>query len=154
MNIEEILDMLDELLDKSWSLPLTNGRTIVDDEKIRDLLDDIRLNLPAEIKQAKAIVSDRSEIIAGAHREADAIVRKAEDRARALLSQDTVVKQAQQKAAEILAQANQKSKELRTASQEYSDDLLKQTEETMTKFLTEIRTTRQAIRASGKNKTQ
>jgi vacuolar-type H+-ATPase subunit H len=150
MNIEEILDMLDELLDKSWSLPLTNGRTIVDDEKIRDLLDDIRLNLPSEIKQAKAIVADRSDILANAHREADAIVRKAEDRARAILAQDTVVKQAQQKASEILAQANQKSKELRTASQEYSDDMLRQTEETMTKLLTEVRTTRQAIRSSGK----
>lgn len=150
MSIEEILDMLDELLDKSWSLPLTNGRSIVDDEKIRELLDDIRMNLPSEIKQAKAIVADRAEILSDARKEADGIIRKAEDRARALLAQDTTVKQAQQKANEILTQANQRSKELRSASQEYSDDILKQTEETMTKLLTEVRTTRQAIRSTGK----
>lgn len=150
MNIEEILDMLDDLLDKSWSLPLTNGRTIVDDEKIRELLDDIRMNLPSEIKQAKAIVADRADILSDAHKEAESIIRKAEDRARAILAQDTTVKQAQQKANEILAQANQRSKELRTASQEYSDDILKQTEETMAKLLTEVRGTRQAIRSTGK----
>ena len=148
MNIEEILDMLDELLDKSWSLPLSGGRSVVDDEKIRELLDDIRLNLPSEIKQAKAIVADRADILATAKREADAVVRRAEDRARALIAQEEIIKQAQQKAAEILSQAQPKAKELRNASQDFSDDLLRQSEETLTKLLTEVRTTRQAMRSS------
>ena len=148
MNIEEILDMLDELLDKSWSLPLSGGRSVVDDEKIRELLDDVRLNLPSEIKQAKAIVADRADILATAKREADAVVRRAEDRARALIAQEEIIKQAQQKAAEILSQAQTKAKELRNASQDFSDDLLRQSEETLTKLLTEVRTTRQAMRSS------
>ena len=148
MNIEEILDMLDELLDKSWSLPLSGGRSVVDDEKIRELLDDIRLNLPSEIKQAKAIVADRADILATAKREADAVVRRAEDRARALIAQEEIIKQAQQKAAEILSQAQTKAKELRNASQDFSDDLLRQSEETLTKLLTEVSTTRQAMRSS------
>ena len=148
MNIEEILDMLDELLDKSWSLPLSGGRSVVDDEKIRELLDDVRLNLPSEIKQAKAIVADRADILATAKREADAVVRRAEDRARALIAQEEIIKQAQQKAAEILLQAQTKAKELRNASQDFSDDLLRQSEETLTKLLTEVRTTRQAMRNS------
>ena len=148
MNIEEILDMLDELLDKSWSLPLSGGRSVVDDEKIRELLDDVRLNLPSEIKQAKAIVADRADILATAKREADAVVRRAEDRARALIAQEEIINQAQQKAAEILSQAQTKAKELRNASQDFSDDLLRQSEETLTKLLTEVRTTRQAMRNS------
>ena len=148
MNIEEILDMLDELLDKSWSLPLSGGRSVVDDEKIRELLDDVRLNLPSEIKQAKAIVADRADILATAKREADAVVRRAEDRDRALIAQEEIIKQAQQKAAEILSQAQTKAKELRNASQDFSDDLLRQSEETLTKLLTEVRTTRQAMRNS------
>ena len=150
MNIEEILDMLDELLDKSWNLPLTNNRSVVDIEKIQELLDDIRMNLPGEIKQAKGIVSDRADIIATAKREADAVVRRAEDRARALIAQEEIVKQAQQKAAEIISQAQQKAKDLRAASQEFSDDLLRQSEETLTKLLTEVRTTRQAMRNTTK----
>ena len=148
MNIEEILDMLDELLDKSWSLPLSGGRSVVDDEKIRELLDDVRLNLPSEILQAMAIVADRADILATAKREADAVVRRAEDRARALIAQEEIIKQAQQKAAEILSQAQTKAKELRNASQDFSDDLLRQSEETLTKLLTEVRTTRQAMRNS------
>ena len=66
MNIDEILDVIDELLDRAWSLPLSGGRCVVDADKVRDLIDDIRLNIPGEIKQAKAIVSDRAEIIDGA----------------------------------------------------------------------------------------
>ena len=91
MNIEEILDQLDDLLDKAWSLPLSGGRCVVDAEKVRDLLDDVRLNLPTEIKQAKAIVVDRTDIITTAKREAEAIVRKAEDRARAMIAQEVQI---------------------------------------------------------------
>lgn len=150
MNIEEILDMLDDMLDKSLSLPFSGGRSVVDDEKIRNLLDDIRLSLPAEMKQAKAVVADRAEILASARREADAIVRRAEDRARALIAQEEVVKQAQRKATEILSQAQQKSKELRAASQDFSDDMLRQSEETLARLLGEIRSTRQAVRGAAK----
>lgn len=148
MNIEELLDMLEDLLDKSWSLPLSGGRSVVDDEKLRELLDDLRLNLPGEIKQAKAIVADRADILAAAKKEADAVVRRAEDRARALIAQEEIVRQAQQKAAEILSAAQQKAKELRGASQEFSDDLLRQSEDALAKLLTEVRSTRQAMRNS------
>ena len=61
MNIDEILDVIDELLDRSWSLPLSGGRCVVDADKVRDLIDDIRLNIPAEIKQAKAITARKQD---------------------------------------------------------------------------------------------
>ena len=50
--IESILNDIDELLEDSWSLPLSGGRCVVDAEKVRDLIDSIRMNMPAEIKQA------------------------------------------------------------------------------------------------------
>ena len=128
MNIDEILDVIDELLDRSWSLPLSGGRCVVDADKVRDLIDDIRLNIPAEIKQAKAIVSDRTDIIENAKKEAEQIVRKAEDRARTLIAQEEVSKAAQAKASEILSQAQLKSREIRQAAQEFSDNCLLKTE--------------------------
>lgn len=79
MNIDDILDAMDEMLDRAWNLPLTGGRCVVDAEKVRDLIDDIRLNMPAEIKQAKQIVADRADIISVAKKEAEDIVRKAEE---------------------------------------------------------------------------
>ena len=64
MNLEDLLDMIDELLDRGMKLP--GGRAVVDGEKLRSILDDIHLNMPQEIKQARGIVADRTEIISNA----------------------------------------------------------------------------------------
>lgn len=146
MNINEILDVMDELLDRAWSLPLSGGRCVVDADKIRDLVDDIRLNLPAEIKQAKIIVSERADIVSDAKKEAEQTIRKAEERARSLVAQQEIAKAAQAKAAEMISQAQMKSREIRQAAQEFSDSCLQRTEEVMVKSLTEVKATRQAFR--------
>ena len=146
MNIEDILDLLDDMIDRAWSLPLTGGRCVVDAEKVRELLDDMRLNLPTEIKQAKAIVADRTEIVTVAKREAETIVRRAEERAKALVAQEEITRQAQAQASEILSQAQMKSKEMKAAANDFVDNILKQTEETLTGSLTEVKNTRKAIR--------
>ena len=102
MNIDELLDVMDETLEEAVNLPFTGGKRMVDVEKVRDIIDDIRLNMPAEIRQAKAIVQDRADIVESAKKEAEAIVKRAEDRARAMVAQEAIVKAAQQKATEIL----------------------------------------------------
>ncbi|MBE6885134.1 MAG: ATPase [Ruminococcaceae bacterium] len=145
MNIEEILDTLDELLDKSWGLPLSGGRCVVDAERVRELLDDIRLNMPTEIRQAKAIVADRAEIIAIAKREAETVIHRAEERAKVLVSEQEIVKQSQEKAADIIATAQSKSKEMRYAASEFADNILKTTEQTLADSLNDVKTTRQAL---------
>ena len=151
MNIDDILDAMDEMLDRAWNLPLTGGRCVVDAEKVRDLIDDIRLNMPAEIKQAKQIVADRTDIISVAKKEAEDIVRKAEEHAKALVEQEEITKQAQARATEILTQAQMKSREMRQASQEFAETMLKSTEETLFKALGDVRSTRQALKSSGRN---
>lgn len=146
MNIEDILDLLDDMIDRAWSLPLTGGRCVVDAEKVRELLDDMRLNLPTEIKQAKAIVADRTEIVTVAKREAETIVRRAEERAKAMVAQEEITRQAQAQASEILSQAQMKSREMKSAANDFVDNILKQTEETLTGSLAEVKNTRKAIR--------
>ncbi len=150
MNIEEILDVLDEMLDRAWSLPLSGGRCVVDADKVRDMIDEIRLNLPGEIKQAKSIVADRGEIIVGARREAETIVQKAEERAKALIAREDIVRQSQARAAEIMQQAQMKAREVRSAAQEYSETILRQTEESLTRSLGDVKGTRQALRQTGR----
>ena len=147
MNIDDILDQMDEMLDKAWNLPLTGGRCVVDAEKVRDLIDDIRLNLPTEIKQAKQIVADRTDIISVAKAEAESIVRKAEDHAKALVEQEEITKQAQQQASEMLNQAQQKAREMRKGAMEFSEDLLRRSEEVLVANVSEIRKVRTSIRA-------
>ena len=151
MNIDDILDAMDERLDRAWNRPLTGGRCGVDAEKVRDLIDDIRLNMPAEIKQAKQIVADRADIISVAKKEAEDIVRKAEDHAKALVEQEEITKQAQARATEILSQAQIKSREMRQASQEFAETMLKSTEATLSKALGDVRSTCQAVKSSSRN---
>ena len=135
MNIDELLDVMDETLEEAVNLPFTGGKRMVDVEKVRDIIDDIRLNMPAEIRQAKAIVQDRADIVESAKKEAEAIVKRAEDRARAMVAQEAIVKAAQQKATEIL-----------TSAQSH-------TEEQLAKSMTEVKTVRSTLRQSGKKAT-
>ena len=150
MKIEEVLDMLDELLDQSWSLPLSGGRCVVDAEKVRDLIDDIRVNMPSEITQATDIVRDRGEIIETAKREAQGIVRKAEIQAKALVAKEEIIKLSQGKASEILSQAQMQGREMRAGAQTFSDDILRTTEESLTRALTEVKSARHAMRGKAK----
>jgi len=150
MNIEEVLDMLDEMIDQSWSLPLSGGRCVVDAEKVRDLIDDIRINLPAEIRQARAIVNDRGEILEAARKEGEEVVRKAEERARLLVAQEEIIKQSQERANDIIAQTQHQARDMRVAVQSFSSEILRTTEESLQKALAELKNTRQALRNKAK----
>ena len=105
MNAEELIEELFEMVEKAWSPPLTRGHIMLDANEVKQILGEIRDSLPNEIRQAKAIVADRSQIISDAKREAETIVRVAEERAKAMVNQNEIVKQAQQKANEMLSQA-------------------------------------------------
>lgn len=154
MTVEELLEQIDDMLDKAWSFPLSGGKCMVEAERLRNIVDDIRGNLPSEIRQAKAIVADRADIIATAKREAEGIVRNAEERARRLVAQEEVVKQAQQKADEMLGQVQMKTREMRRGANDFAEDVLKRTEETLAHHLAEIRQARQVLRNPAKAKEQ
>ena len=144
MNIEELLEQFDEVLDSGIKIP--GKKTLIDVEKLRAIIDDIRLNIPNEIKQARGIVADRTDIITTAKREADGIIRNAEDRAKAIVAQEEIVKMSQEKAAEIIANAQAKSKEMRRAAQDFVDDIMRRADEGLTANLGEIRKTRAALK--------
>lgn len=146
MNVSSLLDELDEMIDSAWNMPLSGGKALVDAERVREIVDKIRSSLPQEIRQAKAIVSDRSQIIADAKREAETVVRVAEERARVMVNQDEIVRQAQARGSELLSQSQTKAREIRRAANEYVDDLMKRTDEQMTANLAELRKTRQNLK--------
>lgn len=143
MNIEELLDEIDELLDNSMRFP--GGKQIVPAEKLRVILDDIRLNFPQEIKQAKGIVAEKNDIIATAKRESESIVKAAEEKARAMVAQEEITRLAQAKASEIISAAQVKARDMRHAAQEFVDDLMKRTDEGLTQNLAEVRKTRASL---------
>ena len=150
MNVNELLDTIEDTLEESTSMPLSGGKRLVDVEKVRDYLDDIRANLPGELRQAQQIVNDRAQIVDTANAQAQAIVKKAEERARILVSNAEIVKAAQQRAAEITAAAQSESRTLRQTVTDYCDNMLKTTEEAMVENAAQVKTVRANLRQNAK----
>ena len=150
MNVNELLDTIEDTLEESTSMPLSGGKRLVDVEKVRDYLDDIRANLPGELRQAQQIVNDRAKIVDTANAQAQAIVKKAEERARILVSDAEIVKAAQQRAAEITAAAQSESRTLRQTVTDYCDNMLKTTEEAMVENAAQVKNVRANLRQNAK----
>ena len=150
MNVNELLDTIEDTLEESTSMPLSGGKRLVDVEKVRDYLDDIRAILPGELRQAQQIVNERAQIVDTANAQAQAIVKKAEERARILVSDAEIVKAAQQRAAEITAAAQSESRTLRQTVTDYCDNMLKTTEEAMVENAAQVKNVRANLRQNAK----
>lgn len=148
MSVNDLIDELYDMADKAWNLPMSHGRGVLDCQEVKQILEEMRENLPQEIRQAKAIVADRAQILEDAKREAETVVRVAQERAKAMTSEDQLVKEAQQKANELVTQSQAKFREMRKASNDYIDDLMKRTDDGLSQVLAELRKTRQNIKAS------
>jgi cell division septum initiation protein DivIVA len=151
----ELVEMLYTTVTEAWGIPLGNEKCIIERDSVLNILDEIKAQLPMELAEAKRLVSARDEFIANAKREADAIRKTAEDHARQLVDQQEIVRVAKARSNELITSAENKSKELRRAANEYVDDALRRTEEAVTAALSEVRQSRQRFRsaASARNAT-
>ncbi len=145
--IEELVGMLYDMISDAWALPFGAEKCLLDRERALDLIDEIRANLPKDLEQAKVIVEGRNDIIAQAKREAEAMKRAAEERARHLVAEDEILLTAKQKANELVTLAETKSKELSRTANEYVDDSLRRLEDVMNQALEETRKARQQFKA-------
>lgn len=148
MRVDELINELYGMVEKAWSFPLSRGRAVLDGAEVKEILDEMRANLPKELEQAKAIVSDRSKILDDAKRDAEAIIHNAQAKAKVLVAQDEITRESQMKASEMLSQSQTKSREMRRASNEYIDDLMKRADDGLAGCLAELRKTRQNIKTS------
>lgn len=112
MSIDEILEEMDELLDKASSMPFVSHKKVIDGERMRELINDVRLNMPHELKEAKKIEFDCQRILNEAKLNAESIIRKAEERAAQIVSREAIVAEAKKKAVDMLTKAQNASKTL------------------------------------------
>ncbi len=146
MSIDEILEMMDDMLDKAVNVPFTSKKSLIEVDKMRDLIDEIRINMPKEIKQARDLVNDRKTIINDAKNEAANIISRAEQRAAMLVSQQEIVRQANAKANELNANAQAQTKELRDITNRYVDNMLTKVEELLSNDLIDVKKARSALK--------
>ena len=141
-SVQELLDMLYTMITEAWGLPLGAEKCVIERDKVLDLLDEIKANFPTELAEAKRLVSARSEFINNAKREAESIRKVAEERARQMIEEQEVVKNARIKSTEMISNAESKSAELRRVANKYADDALRRTEEAIEEALNEVRQSR------------
>ncbi len=128
MSIDEILDDMDDLLDKAAGVPFASHKSIIDGERLRELINDVRLNVPQEIKHAKMVEYDRDRILKEAEARAELIVRQAEERAKQLMSEEAIIREAKKYAAELVNNAKAESDAIKNATDVYIGKRFKEAE--------------------------
>ena len=146
-HIEDIISALYDMIQDARGLPLGADRCILERDKVLDMLDEIIAQLPAEIKQSRTIVESRNELIGQARREAETLIRQAQEKARQLVTQEAVYNETKHQCEEMVRQTQARVKELRRVSNEYMDDALRRTEEAIALSLEDVRDTRIKFKA-------
>ncbi len=146
-NIENIISALYDLVQDARSLPLGADKCIVERNKVLDMLDEIIAQLPVELKQARTIVESRNELIGQARREAETLIRQAQEQAAQLVSEEAIYQEAKRQCQEMIAQTQNRMSELRKISTDFMDDAMRRTEEAISISLDDIRETRSKFKA-------
>ena len=146
-NIEDIISALYDMVQDARGLPLGADKCILERDKVLDMLDEIIAQLPVELKQSRTIVESRNELIGQARREAENLIRQAQEQANKMIAEETIYQEAKRQCQEMVVQTKTRMAELRRASNDYMDDALRRTEEAVAMSLEDVRDTRAKFKA-------
>ena len=118
--VMELIDQLYTMVSEAWGVPLGNEKCIVERDQVLEILDEIKTAMPVELSEAKRLVSARDEFINNAKREAEGIRNQAEERARALVDDQEIVRIAKARSNEMLASTQAKADALRRTEEAIS----------------------------------
>ena len=139
---EDIIGTLYDMVQDARSMPLAADKCILERDRVLDLLDEIISQLPAEIKQSRTIVESRNELISQARREAEAILRQSQEQANELVVKEEIYKEAKKRSEELVAQTQGQINQLRKACNDYMEESLRRTEETISQARHAVQDTR------------
>ena len=143
---EDIIGALYDMVQDARSMPLAADKCILERDRVLDILDEVIAQLPAELKQSRTIVESRNELISQARREAEGIIRQAQEQAKQLVTKEAIYIEAKRRAEELAKQAQDRINQIQKAGNAYMDESLRQTEETIANALEEVRQTRMKFR--------
>lgn len=149
VDIIELLDILYGMVTEAWGVPLGNDKCIIEREKAVEIINEIKSNLPAALSEAKRLVAARDEFIGNAKREAEAMRKGAEEKARSMIEEQEIVRVARAKSAEMISSAEAKSNELRRLASDYVDDIMRSTEQSVTEALNKLQSAHNAFKTAG-----
>ena len=138
MDIMEIIDLMEEAIEKASSVPLT-GKVMIDKDEILDYIQEIRLMYPDELKEAKWVKEERQRILHEAETRAEAIQKNAEETQMALIDEHEITRCAYEQANELVRNASEQAMDIKTDCDQYVEDLLSNAEDRLQTLLNVIR---------------
>ena len=138
MDIQNLVDRLEQILNDSFRLPLS-AYLLVNEDQIFNIIDQLRVAVPEEVKRANRIEAEKDRILAQAKEEGERIRGLAKQEAGELVNRDTVTMSAQQRADNILERARRDAEALRQDADAYVVEVLAQLEDELLRSLTVVR---------------
>jgi len=138
MDILHLVDRLEEVFNAGWALPLTH-KLFVDEDRVLDLIDQMRVSIPDEVKKAQQVLAQRDRILAQAQEEAARTVQLDKEKVEQLVDRESVVMAAQTRADQILKTAKADADAIRADADDYALEMLTQLETELAKSLTQVR---------------
>jgi len=140
-----LIEALEDVIEKGVSIPLS-GRCLIDKDEVLEIIQEIRLKLPDDLKQAKWVKEERQRILLEAQKEANNLVKSAEDKLLALIDEHEITKKANEQANEIIANAKKNAREIRLGTKEYADEVLENLENIIRSAMEMIQENRKELR--------
>lgn len=137
MDILQLIDRLEELFNDAKAVPFTHN-VVVDEDKMLELIDQMRIAIPEEVKKAQQLVAQRDRVMAQAQEEANRTLAIARDKADQLVQKDIVTQEAQRRADQILAQARAEAEGVRADADNYVLDTLMQLQDQIAKLSNQV----------------
>jgi len=138
MNIMEIIDMMEETIEKASLVPLT-GKVMIDRDEMLDYIQELRLVYPDELKEAKWVKEERERILSEAENRAQTIQKNAEETQMQLIDEHEITKCAYDQANELVKSATDKAIEIKTDCDQYVDEILNDAENRLELLLRKVR---------------
>ena len=145
MEVFTLLENLEEILDSGSKVPFST-KVMVDAGALRDIIEEIRLKLPDELKQAKWVKEERQRIISDAELEAQKVLKETEGKIINLVDEHEITKQALAQKEEIIENANKVSKEISDGTREYADNILEKVENVLRETMDIVHNNRRELK--------
>ena len=138
MDILQLIDRLEELFNESKTIPLTRN-VMVDEDRMLDIIDQMRIAIPEEVKKAQQLLGQRDRVLAQAQEEANRTLEIARQKADQLVAKDMITVEAQRRADQIISQARAEADNVRGGADDYVIDSLRQLEAELERNLNQVR---------------
>ncbi|AOY77358.1 ATPase [Clostridium formicaceticum] len=145
VEVLKLLEELEEIVESGSSIPFAH-KVLVDRDEMLEVIKEIRIHLPDEVKQAQWIKEERQRILVEAQQEADTIIQEANEHVIAMVEQDEITKIAHRQAEEIITEAQIGAKEMRLGARDYADEILSNIEEILNGLMETVKNNRDELK--------